>query len=171
MFAMFFHRAVIAVALSFAACLMSFANPLPAPQGDPVLWVSGNISQSNTSDGVVFDQQMLAALEQGTIETSNHVVDGIVEYKGPKLLAVLEYAGAKGKTIKVIAWDDYIVTIPISDAEKYGLLLATHEAGQRMTIDGKGPLFVVYPFAEHPELRNDYYYSLSVWQVKEIVVE
>jgi hypothetical protein len=37
-----------------------------------------------------------------------------------------------------------------------------------MPVEGKGPLFIVYPFDLHPELYNDVYFGRSVWQVKTI---
>ncbi|MFB9216325.1 hypothetical protein [Vibrio sinaloensis] len=151
----------------FSQCVFA----LNAPMDEPILWVSGNISESNSSQGVELDEAMLSELEVATIRTNNHVVDSVVEYKGPTLASVLEYVGAKGTQVKVIAWDDYVVTIPVNDIKKYQVLLATHEAGTRMTIDDKGPLFVVFPFSDHAELRNDFYYSLSVWQVRELVIE
>ncbi|MEX0334184.1 hypothetical protein [Vibrio tubiashii] len=160
--------------MSVMSTLLFFSHSVLAispPAEEPILWVSGNISQSNSPQGVELDEAMIFGLEQGTIHTSNHVVAEVVEYKGPKLASLLEYVGAKGKQVQVIAWDDYVVTISLEDIKKYGILLATHEAGVRMTIDDKGPLFVVLPFTEHAELRNDFYYSLSVWQVREIVVE
>lgn len=149
----------------------NYALATPEIKGEPVLWVSGNISQKNTDDGAVFDEAMLNKLNIKSIWTNNHVVEQVVEYRGPTLSSLLEYVGAQGTQVKVIAWDDYVVTISISDIEKYGVLLATHEAGVRMTIDDKGPLFVVFPFKDNPELRNDFYYSLTVWQVRELVVE
>lgn len=149
----------------------NLAFAMPIPQGDPILWVSGNITESNSSQGVEFDEAMVNELDIATIRTNNHVVDSVVEYKGPTLASVLNTVGAKGSQVKVIAWDDYVVTIPIKDIKKYQVLLATHEAGTRMTIDDKGPFFVVFPFSEHAELRNDFYYSLSVWQVRELVIE
>ncbi|WP_414932644.1 hypothetical protein [Vibrio europaeus] len=160
--------------LSVMSTLLFYSQSVLAispPTQEPILWVSGNISQSNSPQGVELDEAMIFGLEQGTIRTNNHVVAEVVEYKGPKLASLLEYVGAKGKQVQVIAWDDYVVTISLDDIKKYGILLATHEAGVRMTIDDKGPLFVVLPFTEHAELRNDFYYSLSVWQVREIVVE
>ncbi|WCP69583.1 hypothetical protein LYZ37_16315 [Vibrio tubiashii] len=138
---------------------------------EPILWVSGNISETNSLDGVELDEAMIFGLEQGTIHTNNHVVEEVVEYRGPTLISLLDYVGARGDTIKVIAWDEYLVTIPVADIKKYGVILATHESGNRMTLDDKGPFFVVFPFTDHAELRNDAYYSLSVWQVREIVVE
>ncbi|EEX93556.1 hypothetical protein VIA_000713 [Vibrio orientalis CIP 102891 = ATCC 33934] len=114
---------------------------------------------------------MLQVLNTGTIHTNNHVIEQVTEYSGPTLTSLLDYVGATGTQIKVTAWDEYVVTIPIADIKTYQVLLATHEAGKRMTIDDKGPFFIVFPFSDYPELRNDYYYSLSIWQVKEIVIE
>lgn len=154
-----------------AICPTMVLGALSPPQDDPVLWVTGKVTQANYDQGVAFDMTMVGRLQQGSIKTNNHVVDQIVEYRGPKLASLLDYVGAQGEMIKVIAWDDYVVTISRADISKYGVLLATHEAGKRMTIDDKGPFFIVFPFSDHVELRNDLYYSLSVWQVREIVVE
>jgi len=161
----------VALLMVVGQMLANLAFALPTPKGEPILWVSGNISQTNSPQGAEFDESMLLAVEHGAIHTNNHVVSEVVEYKGPKLASLLEYVGANGKQVQVIAWDDYVVTISLEDIMKYGILLATHEAGVRMTIDDKGPLFVVFPFTQHAQLRNDFYYSLSVWQVREIVVE
>jgi len=155
--------------LSLTSLNLAFA--IPMPQGDTILWVSGNISKSNSELGVEFDQTMIDQLPHGRVNTNNHVVEEVVEYRGPTLISLLDYVGARGDTIKVIAWDEYLVTIPVADIKKYGVILATHESGNRMTLDDKGPFFVVFPFTDHAELRNDAYYSLSVWQVREIVVE
>ncbi|CAK4074978.1 hypothetical protein [Vibrio sp. 16] len=161
------HRLITLLTL-----VVSFnAYSIPTPQGEPILWVNGNLSQLNTGDGVVFDEQMLQALDIQSIKTSNHVVSQAVEYRGPTIKSLLDYVGAKGTHVRITAWDDYVVRIAVSDIEKYGVLLATHEAGNKMTLDDKGPLFVVFPFSEYPELRNDFYYSLSAWQVKEVFVE
>ena len=39
-----------------------------------------------------------------------------------------------------------------------------------MSVRDKGPLFVIYPFDEAPELNNETYYGRSAWQVKSIEV-
>ena len=62
------------------------AFALSSPTGDTLLWVSGNINQSNSTSGVEFDEQMLSQLEVGVIRTNNHVVEDIVEYQGPFLI-------------------------------------------------------------------------------------
>ncbi|MFW7526448.1 hypothetical protein ACODM8_20275 [Vibrio ostreicida] len=161
----------VTVSLMASMGLFSPASALSLLQGDPILWVSGNIANTNADDQLVFDLAMIEGLNQGKITTNNHVVEEMAEYTGPLLMGILDHVGAKGASVKVIAWDDYVVRISIADIKKYGVLLATHENGERMTIDGKGPFFIVFPFSQYPELRSNFYYSLSAWQVKELVVE
>ncbi|WP_341663827.1 hypothetical protein [Vibrio sp.] len=165
------RSAVFISILSVGFLFVNFVHALPRPEGEPILWVSGKITESNSPDGVEFDAKMIKRLEHGSITTHNHVVPEALEYKGPKLTALLDYVGATGTSLKVIAWDDYVVSIPIVDIKKYDVLLATHEDGIKMTIDGKGPFFIVFPFAQNPELDRDLYYGLSVWQVRDLIVE
>lgn len=165
------RQTVFVCMLSVGLIFPNLLHALPAPKGEPILWVSGNIAESNSPDGVEFDTDMIKQLEHGVITTHNHVEAKALEYRGPKLTALLDYVGAKGSSLKVIAWDDYVVSIPISDIKKYDVLLATHEDGIKMTIDGKGPFFIVFPFVDHPEIDRDLYYGLSVWQVRDLIVE
>ena len=37
-----------------------------------------------------------------------------------------------------------------------------------MAVRDKGPLFIIYPFDQHAELRNPVYYSRCAWQLKAI---
>ncbi len=40
-----------------------------------------------------------------------------------------------------------------------------------MPVREKGPVWVIYPMDDNPELRNDLYNDRLVWQLKEISVE
>lgn len=40
-----------------------------------------------------------------------------------------------------------------------------------MAVREKGPIWVIYPMNDHPELRSDTYNDRLVWQLKEISVE
>lgn len=166
-------RGILAALLlcSTAFTSVAYSETTPELVGDPILWVSGKITNTNTPEGLVLDEMFISQMDMGHIATSNHVVEEVASYEGPTIESVLELAGHQGTDAKFIAWDDYVVTIPIETIKQYGLLLATHENGKRMTIDDKGPFFVVFPFTDNPELQNDLYYNLSVWQVREIIVE
>ncbi|ELP5727455.1 molybdopterin-dependent oxidoreductase [Vibrio vulnificus] len=152
---------------------MSLAEIFPPSQGEVILTISGKIANKNSPNGLLFDRDKIESFEQVTINTDNHVIASIFSYRGPRLSDLLNYAGitAESREIIVIAWDDYVAKIPIDDITNYPVILATHENGRQMTLDDKGPLFVVYPFTDYSELRFDLYYNRSVWQVREIKVE
>ncbi|MCJ8311357.1 MAG: hypothetical protein HRU38_00125 [Saccharospirillaceae bacterium] len=150
----------------------SFAQTsLELPKNEVILEVTGNISLTNEDDFAIFDADMIDQLPQYTINTSNHVSNNISVYTGINFYDLLKMLGFKGSLVNITAWDDYVVQIEIQDLKKYGVLLATHENGQRLTINDKGPMFVVFPFTDIEELRRDDYYNMSIWQVKEIDVE
>ena len=69
-----------------------------------------------------------------------------------------------------MALNDYLVEIPGEDVQRYDLVLARLLDDKPMPVRDKGPLFIVYPFSGHPELRNAVYYSRCAWQLKSIEV-
>ncbi|OBX34441.1 hypothetical protein A8U91_03494 [Halomonas elongata] len=69
-----------------------------------------------------------------------------------------------------MALNGFEASIPISDFERYDVILAMRRNGEPMPIRDFGPLFVVYPFDQHPELRTEAIRFRSVWQVNRIVV-
>lgn len=146
-------------------------SKLAAPNGEVILEVYGNITVSNVDGEAHFDRQMIEAFPTKTIVTTNHVVSTPTPFRGPLLADVLNKLGAEGETIIVTALDDYSAELRRSDIEKYGVILATHESGKRMTIDDRGPFFVVFPFDDYKEIQQDLYYNMSVWQVSSIEVE
>jgi len=146
-------------------------SELPAPKGNVVLEVYGNIKAFNEDDVAAFDRAMIDQLPVHTIQTDNHVTEGLQTYKGPRLSDLLDQLGATGSIVRVYALDDYVAELSLKEVVKYKVILATEENGKALTIKDKGPFFVVFPFHEHPELRDDSHYSQSVWQVRAIEVE
>ena len=147
------------------------ADPLAAPSGDVILTVSGKIGNTNGADSTArFDLPMLQAMasREGTMETP--WTKGKVTFKGPLGRALLEAVGAQGKTLKVVALDDYAVDVPVEDLVQHDVILATEMNGKPMSVREKGPLFIIYPFDKEPGLYNEKYFSRSAWQVKSIVV-
>ena len=89
-------------------------------------------------------------------------------FEGVPMSSLLAHVGATGDMAEVLALNNYRTTIPIADFSAYPVLLALKQDGQYMTVRNKGPLFIIYPFDEFPELRADLYYSRSAWQVRSI---
>ncbi len=159
--------ALMGLLLSTAA----FADGLAAPTGDVVLHVTGKISKTNNGDAADFDMAMLEALAGRTTTTATPWYDAAKTFSGPLGSALLEAVGASGTTLKVLALNDYASEIPVSDFTQYPVILATKLDGEAMSIRDKGPIFVIYPFDEMPDLNNETYYGRSAWQVKSIDVE
>ena len=162
---------LFSLALLLFPVLAHALDPLPKPEGEVILEISGNIQVTNIDGEAHFDRKMIESLATETIVTSNHVLSEPATYRGPVLADLLNRIGASSDTIMVTALDDYTAELKRSDIEKYRVLLATHENGKLMTIDDRGPFFIVFPFDQHKELRRDLYYNLSVWQISSIAVE
>jgi hypothetical protein len=146
------------------------AGELAAPIGKVVLEVSGAITHTNRDGIAAYDVDMLEALESRTTVTTTPWYDGPRRFSGPLGQAVIDSIGATGTTLRVTAINDYVTDIPLADLMEYPVILATRLDGERMSVREKGPIFVIYPFDEAPELNNETYYGRSAWQVKSIEV-
>jgi hypothetical protein len=153
-----------------SAAAPAAAASLGRPTGVPILVVSGKIA--NTNDGSVarFDFNMLEHVGTVTLTTKTPWHDGVVEFEGVPMSALMQVVGAEGTEVVATALNDYRAALPISDFARYAVVLALKRDGKPMPIRDKGPLFIVYPFDSDPDLRTEQYYSRSVWQVKELIV-
>ena len=148
----------------------TIAQELPEPEGAVILTVSGNITVTNGDGTARFDRPMLEALEQRTTTTSTPWFDGIHDFSGPLGQAILDRVGANGKTIRVTALNDYGSLVPTQDFRDFELVFATHVDQRELSVREKGPLFLIYPFDERPELFDEVYFSRSAWQIDRIEV-
>lgn len=165
------RRRVVAALLAAGAALAAAASGLPVPQGPVVLTVGGAITQRNHGARAAFDLAMLEALPQHRFTTRTPWDDGPVSFSGPRLRDVLQAAGAHGQRLRATALNDYRVTIPVDDALRYDVIVATRRNDAPMAVRDKGPLFIVYPFDSDPALRDKRFYERSIWQLKALDVE
>jgi hypothetical protein len=132
-----------------------------------ILTVSGNISGNSSVDLSI---QTLQELPQFEILTTTPWHDGKVYFGGVRLSDLMDHLGAEGTNAEFLALNDYRSVLPISDFKDHMPLLAFKKDGVYMTIRDKGPLFVIYPFDDKPELKTEVYFSRSVWQVRSIEI-
>nr|CDQ35042.1 hypothetical protein BN993_04510 [Virgibacillus halodenitrificans] len=156
----------------FMSCVsVVHAHPLPAPEGKVMLTVEGDISRTNGNGVARFDRDMLQALPQGTTVTHTPWTAGASHFKGPLLGAIYDAVGARGDSLHVVALNDFAADVPLTEAKEYGVILAMQRDGEPMPVREYGPLFVLYPFDDYPELQTEEVRFRSVWQVARIVVE
>ncbi len=166
MFVRLFSTLALTAALPFAA----LASELSDPTGEVILTVSGLIENTN-GDGVAeFDLAMLSELASRDTVTETPWHDGTPTFSGPLGTALLEAVGATGGTLRITALNDYAVDVPVEDLTSYPVIFATHMNGEPMAVRQKGPLFLIYPFSEYPELLNEVQFGRSAWQIARIEV-
>lgn len=148
---------------------------IPAPTGTVVLTLRGAITRHNGPDGTLrFDMRTLERIGLAEWTGSDAVATGRtrVRFRGVLLRRLLQVAGARpgARTLRAAALNDYKVTIPIADATRLPVLLATTADGRRMSVARYGPTRVVYPFGKVPGLQPTVYDPRSIWQVASIEV-
>ncbi|NQU59416.1 MAG: molybdopterin-dependent oxidoreductase [Rhodospirillales bacterium] len=145
---------------------------LPEPAERVILVIEGDMTHTNTSPaGARFDMAMLKNIKSHTINTITPWTEGMQAYEGPLLRDVLKAVGAVGSTVKAVAINDYAVDIPVSDLEKYSVILAHTLNGKAMSVRDKGPLWVIYPWSDNAALRKETFYAKSIWQVKKLTIQ
>ena len=132
------------------------------------LEVQGKISRTNDASHTVYrlSEAELLSLPAHTITTSTRWTPTSA-FTGPLLSDVLKLVGANGSAVELHTLDDYTVTVPASDAQRYGAILAYSMNGKRLKVRDFGPLFLIYPRDAYPsELTGAAADGKFVWQVK-----
>lgn len=149
----------------------ALACDLPKPTGEVILTVDGMINACNEGLEVQFDRAMIDALPRTEVKTENPWDHGPNVYEGVLLRDLMAYVKADGKAATVSALNDYRSEIPLTDMQKYNVILAYKRDGVDLPVRDKGPFFVVFPFTEVPELATEARYAQSVWQVNRVTVK
>ena len=139
-----------------------------APRGKVILTVAGTIGEAGKGGPVSFTLDELERLGTAELETETPFTPGPVRFTGVPLRRLLEAVGARGDNIRATALNDYAVDIPREDAMRHDVLLATRVDGKPMPVRDKGPVWVVYPWSEHPELKDPRYGARSIWQLRSL---
>ncbi len=160
------RRTILAACPIFALLLVVPVQPLLADA--PILTLS--FRDNGELRTLAQDLAALDAMPQTSFRTTTPWQETAMEFSGVSLKDYLAAAGATGETIRFTALNDYQVQGLIADLVEADALLATRRDGRTMSIGEKGPIFVVFPYDSRPELRQQTYYSRSVWQLDRIEV-
>ena len=161
-----FATMVVAVSSTVAS-----AGTLPQPDGRVVLTVTGSITNTNDGGAAEFDMAMLESLPTIAVETTTPWTEGVTKFEGVLVRDVLAQAGANGVLVNAVALNDYRFEIPVSDFNKYPVILAYKTDNKQLRIRDKGPLWIVYPLDGYEELRNEQTHSKMVWQLRRLVIQ
>jgi len=151
-----------------AVALPACAKKPPAPKGDVVLTVKGNIKVTNVGDEYQFDLDMVKK-EGKDLKTNDPWLETEFTYTGLPLSRLVEMVkpGDGASTLKVAAADGYTVEVKIADCKGTDILLAYAADGKDLSGDMGGPLKLV--FAD--SLSDTYPPESWAWMVVEVTVE
>lgn len=156
-----------------AACAVvatAVTSPAPVAAEDGVVTISGKLEPGAE---VSLDGAAMAAFDTVAVETSTdwdwH--EGVQKFVGIPAPALLEKAGAAGTEVTLTAIDDYSVTFPISELEKYNAIFATSLNDTTLTSEDFGPLWLVFDYDDIPKEERETFTARSVWALVSIKVE
>ena len=162
--------AVVALLLLICAPAIA-AEKLSAPQGTPILRVTGSIAMTNQDGEAVFDLALLQSLPQVSLVTETPWTEGKIKFDGVHMRDLMTRLDAAGKTVVATAIDEYRIEIPMTDFSDHDVILAYAQDGKPLLPDDKGPLWIIYPFSADPGLKKDIYFSRCVWQLSGLTVQ
>ena len=164
-------KAFLLVATVSMAVLPSTAS---AQSDTKILTVSGKITKTNTPDGkYIFSFEDLQKLGDTTINSTTRYT-AVGEFTGPKIRDILKAVGVgqDATAVSVVALDGYQQTVPLTDFAKWEVIAAHSFNGKRLPLDGKGPLWIMYPIDKYPgELMNVATSAKLVWSLSGLVVK
>lgn len=142
-----------------------FTYAQDTPKGRVILTVTED--QKNATD-YPFDMAMLQGLPHYSVTTHNPWTKGKHTYRGFSAADLVAHLGLSGNWLQVTALNHYMTEIPLSDFIENGAIFATHLDGKPMKVRNLGPIMVIYPFDDRPELKSERFYGRSIWQIKRI---
>ncbi|MDH0342138.1 molybdopterin-dependent oxidoreductase [Chromobacterium haemolyticum] len=154
----------------FGAALMALATMCFA-EPSTMLVVKGNIKvfSDEKAKEYRFTEEQLLKLKQRSIVTKTTWTPTST-FSGPEIADILNIVGAQGSKVEAITYDDYKVTIPIEDFAKYKAIMARFMNGKPLERRNYGPLWIMYPVSDYPELQTVKSDAKLVWQIRQLVV-
>ena len=147
------------------------AYALDMPTGRVILKVTGNISATNVGDAAHFDRKMLEQLPSASFVTGTPWTSKAHRWEGVLVSELLRHIGAGSQSFVASALDDYKVHVKGIDFTKYPVIFALKQDDKVLVLRNKGPIWLMFPWDDFPEIHNETNLSLSIWQLSEIKID
>jgi hypothetical protein len=155
------------VLLTTLAAINGFRAALAHETEDDVI-----LFQDKTPDGRprALRMEEIRTLPRAALTTRTPWYDSDVRFEGVLARDLMEYAGAVQGEASIAAIDGSAIKIPLADFAANNAIFAYRADGTDLTVATRGPLFLVYPFDDKPELANETYYSRCIGQIARITI-
>ncbi len=141
---------------------------LPAPTGDVILKVTGDVASPNVGDECQFDAALIEEYAVDQTIDDPWMGDGL-EYRGILLSKAWELCGgSKDATVAtLVAKDGMTLDVAREDLEQWPIMLAYQVGGEDLVDDLGGPVKLVFP----AEARETYVDDQWMWWVVEVQIQ
>jgi hypothetical protein len=164
-----FHRRQ--VLLTIASTLVGGQIAFAETAGEAKEWVLTVDGKTANGTTFRFTRDDLVRLGAKRVSTHTPWIDGVVNFDGVLARDLMTLVGATGEEATIFALDDYQADVPLSDFTQYDAIFAYAMNGRPLTVEEKGPLFLIYPYDSNPRLATQTYYARSVWQIVRINIQ
>jgi len=114
---------------------------------------------------VTYSREDLAAMPRITFSTGTIWTEGVKEFSGVSMKALLAASGITSGNVRAVAINDYMVEIPVEALEDDAPIIADLIDGKEFPRREKGPLWILYPFDQSASYRTEENFGRSVWQL------
>ncbi|UTW08365.1 hypothetical protein [Pseudomonas benzenivorans] len=118
-----------------------------------------------------YDLAALEAMESATLHTHTSWTDGPQQFTGVRASQLLAPYDGQGASVRAVALNDYESRMDLQKLQRYPAIVAYKRNGQYMTTRDKGPLWMIFPQDDFPELRTAETDQEMVWHLKGLIVE
>jgi hypothetical protein len=95
-----------------------------------------------------------------------------VHYKGVLLRELVgRYADPGVQAVRLLAVDDYRITLTRPEWTRWDILLATQMDGRHLSRREKGPVKIVFPYDTAKDIDHKVYDPKWIWQITQIEFE
>jgi hypothetical protein len=136
------------------------------------LVIQGQTATGKTETLTWKQLQELATVNINTVDANNIVTPNkVFKFTGININSLLEkFAIQSGVTeITFVCYDAYQVTIKVEDLLKYPIILAVAKDGKPILRNEGGPLYLVFPYTQHPEIRSKYNEGMWAFYVTHVI--
>jgi hypothetical protein len=162
------RRILLLPALLAAPPVLAQRADAPSAAGREILRVTGRIAAPEEAR---FDLAALEALGRGELVTRTAWTGAAPQhFAGVPLQALLAHVGAQGPTLRAVALNDYAITAPVAELTQHGAFLATRQDGQPLRVRDRGPVWMIFPWSQRPELDVPLVRERAIWQLRTLAL-
>lgn len=136
-----------------------------------VLTIYGDLI--NQEDGkavnsLQFNMASLVEMDATSFTSSAPWTQKPVEYTGVRINILLKHIGALSNRFEAIADNNYKFALTDIDFDKYPVIIAYKKNAEFFSARELGPLLIMFPFDDFPELVTEKNKASAVWQLIEL---